>query len=66
MKREVKVKVLRGDKFVIEDATYWVDEIPPELRRGKNKKGKSRRGKRDRQRRLHEGALRQKEESGGR
>lgn len=63
MKREVKVRVLRGDKLVTEDATYWIDELPPTLRRGKNKKDKSRCGKRDRQERLLEEALRLKEET---
>lgn len=63
MKQEVKVKVLRGDKFVTEDATYWFDELPPTLRRGKNKKDKSRRGKREQQERLLEGALRLSEGS---
>ncbi len=63
MKREVKVKVLRGDKLVTEDATYWIGELPPTLRRGKNKKGKTRRGKQEQQERLLEEALRQKEET---
>ncbi len=66
MKQEVKVRVLRGDKFVNEDATYWFGELPPSLRRGKNKKGKSRRGKRELQEQLLEEALRLKEESDGR
>lgn len=61
MKREVKVKVLRGDKLVDEEATYWFGELPPTLRRGKNKKGKTRRGKQDQQRRLLEEAQLQKE-----
>ncbi len=66
MKQDVQVRVLRGDKFVIEDATYWYGELPPSLRRGNNKKGKSRRGKRELQERLLEEASRLKEESDGR
>ncbi len=60
MRQEVKVKVRRGDKLVAEDATYWIDEVPPEYLRGKNKKDKSKRGKRDRQARLLEEAERSK------
>ena len=45
MRRQIKVKVRRGDKLVTEEATLWINEIPPEYQRGKNKKGKTRHGK---------------------
>ncbi len=62
MKREIKVRVRRGDKLVTEDAILWTGELPPEYGRGKNKKDKSRHGKRDRQERLIGEAERKKEE----
>ncbi len=61
MKQEIKVKVLRGDKLVTEDATLWIGELPLAYQRGKNKKGKTRRGKRGQQERLLEEVQLQKE-----
>lgn len=56
MRRQIKVKVRRGDKLVTEDATLWIGEMPSEYQRGKNKKDKTRHGKRDRQKLIVEAA----------
>jgi hypothetical protein len=55
MKVPIKVRVRRGeDKLVIEDAILWIDEVPPEYRRGPNRKMKTRRHKRERMERRQE------------
>ena len=56
MIQQITVKVRRGDKLVTEEVTLWIDEVPPEYQRGKNKKDKTRQGKRDRQRLIVEEA----------
>lgn len=53
MRRQITVRVRRGDKLVTEEATLWIDELPPEYRRGKNKKSKTRRHKRQIQEAMH-------------
>ncbi len=56
MRRQITVRVRRGDKLVTEEATLWLDELPLEYRRGKNKKDKTPRGKKDRQEQILEAA----------
>ena len=53
MKRQITVRVRRGDKLVTEEATLWIDELPPEYQRGHNKKSKTRRHKRQIQEAMH-------------
>jgi hypothetical protein len=56
VKIPIKVKVRRGDdKLVTEDAILWIDELPLEYCRGRNRRMKSRRYKREgSERRLEE------------
>jgi hypothetical protein len=58
VKIPIKVKVRRGDdKLVTEDAVLWIDELPLEYRRGRNRRMKSRRHKRERSERWLEERL---------
>lgn len=53
MRRQITVRVRRGDKLVTEEATLWIGELPPEYCHGKNKKNKNRRHKRQLQEAMH-------------
>ena len=54
MRVPFRVAVRRGEKIEYEDAIVWSDELPPEYRRGRNRKMKSRQYKQLRQRRPEE------------
>lgn len=49
MRAPIRIWVREGDKLVGADAILWINELPPELRRGKNRKMKNRKGKRVKQ-----------------
>lgn len=51
MKIPIRVRVRRNDKLVVENGILWIDELPPELRRGKNRKMKNRKYKREQMKR---------------
>lgn len=50
MRVPIRVAVRRGEKVEYEDAVVWIDELPLEYQRGRNRKMKSRRYKQLRQR----------------
>ena len=45
MRIPLRIKIRRGDKLVEEDALLWIDECPPQYKRGKNRKRKNRKFK---------------------
>ena len=42
MRVPYRAAVRRGEKLEYEDAVVWIDELPPEYHRGRNRKMKSR------------------------
>ncbi len=49
MRLPIRVRLRRDDKVTSEDAILWIGELPPEYRRGRNRKMKSRRLKFEKQ-----------------
>lgn len=54
MKRVINVRVGEGEKQKTVDAILWIDEVPLEYQRGRNRKMKNRRYKRQRQEAIQE------------
>lgn len=56
MRMPIRIWVREGDKSVRADAVLWINETPPECRRGRNQKMKNRKYKQAAQARLVERA----------
>ncbi len=54
VKRTITVRVGQGEKQKTVEAILWIDEVPPECRRGKNRKMKNRKFKREKMQSLVE------------
>lgn len=54
MRVPIHVRMGEGDKRRMVEAILWIDEMPPNLRRGRNRKMKNRRWKRQRQEAIQE------------
>ncbi len=54
MRRSIMIWMKEGDKLVASPATIWINETPPESRRGRKQRQKNRKYKREKMARLEE------------